>query len=77
MFRDSSCGRVRDFLEVHRSIFVAVVEFKTVASDISRLAEDRTSMKLRAAEDIVDALNYFNQEPEVIKVCVPPQMISA
>ena len=77
MFRDSSCGRVLKFWELQGAMFVSVDEFEIVAGDVSRLAEHRPSSKFQAAEDLVEPLMYFYPAPNVIKVCVSPQIIFA
>jgi hypothetical protein len=56
-------------------MLVSVDEFEIVAGDVSRLAEHRSSSKFQAAEDLVEPLMCFYPAPNVIKVCVPPQII--
>ena len=68
MFRDSSCGRVLKFWELQGAMFVSVDEFEIVGGDVSRLAEDRSSLKFQAAEDLVEPLLYFYPAPNVINV---------
>ena len=57
----------RFFWELQGAMFVSVDEFEIVGGDVSRLAEDRSSLKFQATEDLVDALMYSYPVPKVIR----------
>ena len=74
MFRGPLCGRATSFYELNGSIVVCADVFEMINNDISVYAQERHRSSFFHADDVVDAVLYFEQSPGIIKICVPPQV---